>query len=116
MQFATDLLALFLLHQQQLAGHQPQLGLHLPRLLQQLAGVALAFPKGFLRQSALDDFLFQPPIGGRQFQGALAQRAVRLIQLGVCLQRAAMSFLDRSDSLGKKNPRPPDHPSRVRGE
>ena len=43
MQFAADLLALFLLRRQKLAGQLPQLFLHELRLLQQLAGVLLTF-------------------------------------------------------------------------
>ena len=74
MQFAADLLALFLLRRQKLAGQMPQLFLHLPRLLQQLAVVLLAFPEGFLHRLALGDFLFQLPVGGGQFRAAPAQR------------------------------------------
>ena len=74
MQFAADLLALFLLRRQKLAGQKPQLFLHVARLLQQLAVVLLAFPEGFLHRLALGDFLFQLPVGGGQIHGALAQR------------------------------------------
>ena len=82
MQFAADPLALFLLRRQKLAGQQPQLFLHVPRLLQQLAVVLLAFPEGFLHRLALDDFLLQLPVGGGQIRAALAQRLVQLIQAG----------------------------------
>ena len=50
MQFAADPLALLLLRRENLAGQQPQLFLHVPRLLQQLAVVLLAFSEGLLHR------------------------------------------------------------------
>ena len=46
MQFAADLLALFLLRRQKLAGQMPQLFLQVPRLLQQLGCSAARFSGG----------------------------------------------------------------------
>ena len=114
MQFAADLLALFLLRRQNLAGQQPQLFLHLPRLLQQLAVVLLAFPEGFLRQPAPGDFLFQLPVGKGQVHGALAQRVVDLLQVEIGLAARC----DASRSIGvmtsaKKAPARRTNDSRV---
>ena len=74
MQLAADPLALFLLRRQKLAGQKPQLFLHVPRLLQQLAVVLLAFSEGLLHRLALGDFLFQLPVGGGQIHAALVER------------------------------------------
>src|ERR1041385_4425167 len=78
MQFATDLLSLFLLRRQKLAGQQPQLFLHPPRLLQQPRVVLLAFPERFLRRLALGDFLFQLPVGGGQIRAAPVEGLIQL--------------------------------------
>ena len=79
MQFAADLLSLFLLHRQKLAGKQPQLILHLPRLLQQLTIVLLAIPEGFLRRLPLVNLPPQLPVRDRQSLYA-ALRLLRLLQ------------------------------------
>ena len=76
MQFAADHLALFLLGRQKLAGQQPQLFLHVPRLLQQLAVVLRAFFEGRLHRSALEDLPLQLPVRGNQIQAALDRRLV----------------------------------------
>lgn len=115
MQFAADPLALFLLRQQKLAGQQPHLFLHMPRLLQQVAVVLLAFPEGFLCRLALGNFLFQLLVGGGQVHALLAQRPVKLIQSDISLSCGAMTLLNRGDGLGKEMPRPPDHRAPSRG-
>jgi hypothetical protein len=62
---------------QNLAGQQPQLFLHLPRLLQQPAVVLLAFPEGFLHR--LPPVNLPPQLPVRYRQGLHA--ALRLLRL-----------------------------------
>ena len=79
MQFAADLLALFLLRRQNLAGEQPQLLLHVPRLLQQPAVVLLAFPEGFLHRLPPVNLPPQLPVRRRQSLHA-GLRLLRLLE------------------------------------
>ena len=109
MQLAADHLAFFLLGRQKLAGQQPQLFLHVPRLLQQLAVVMLALSEGLLHRFALENLPLQLPVRGDQIHAALVKHLIQLNQLVIVLPGRAMRFLDRGDGLGKEFSRPPDH-------
>ena len=110
MQFAADPLALLLLRRQKLVGQMPQLFLHFMRLHQQLAVVPLALPEGLLRAPALESLLFQLQVRGGQIRAAPPQRLDQEIQVGVGLQRGAMSLLNRGDGISKKLSRSLHHP------
>src|SRR5687768_2520674 len=109
MQLAADLPAFVFLSRENLMGQMAQMFLEMSGLLQQLLVMSLAFLEGFFHRLALDDSLFQIPVGGGQVRRAPAQRLVQLTKADAGLERGAMSLLDRGDGLAKKNLRPLAH-------
>lgn len=101
-QLGADLLSFRLLCRQNLVSQMPQMFLQAAGLLQQPGVGSRAFFEGLLHGLALDDSLFQGPVGGRQVHRAPAQCLVQSAQTDTGLEGGAVSLFDRSDGLGKK--------------